>query len=112
MSRAEILQLVGTLAAAMASVLAAVEARLVRRFKNDGATSRERAWELPALGMIGRWRFARLRGAGAIAEASPGSYYLDAEAYHQYRKRRRIRALVLVFLLVAAVLVIVAISKE
>ncbi len=102
----EALQVAGALCAAVGSVLAAVERRVVTRLRSAGATSPEAAIEVPARGAVSRWRVDRLRAAGAIHELGDGRMYLDPEAHARLRRTRRRRALVLAGAAVLAVVLI------
>ena len=99
----EALQIAGVLLGALATAFTAIEGRFVGRFRRAAATSRERAIELPPLGVIGRWRRSRLGAAGAVVEAAGGRAFLDEAAYAALRRSRRLRAVTAVLLVLASV---------
>jgi len=99
----EALQIAGALLGAFATAFAAIEGRFVRRFRRAAATSRERAIELPPLGVLGSWRLSRLRAAGAVVEAAGGRAFLNEATYAALRRSRRLRAVTAVLLILASV---------
>ena len=89
-------QLVAAVAGALASVVAAVDQRLIRRLRREGATTSAAAVELAGLRPLSRWRLARLRASGAIVPGGAGRVYLDEAAYGERRRRRRKAAITVV----------------
>jgi len=79
----------------------------VRRLEAENAVSPETARPLPDLSRLERGRLARLLDLGAIREAAPGSYWLDAAEYSAYASRhRRITILIVLAILVALFFVV------
>lgn len=75
-----------------AAVIAMRRRRLVRRFREAGATAPERAVTLEALGERPTWVFDRMVGAGVFLPAPEGRYFMDEAAATDYRHRCRVRA--------------------
>lgn len=100
----EVLQVAGTLLGALASAFTVVEKRLVSRFRRAGANSPTSPIELPPLGLLSRWRLSRLEKARAVVSVDKQRMYLDGEAYGSLRKRRAVRAVAMVVLALAIVI--------
>ncbi len=77
-----------------AAVIAMRRRRLVRRFREAGATTLERAVTLEAIGERHTWIFDRMVQAGVFLPAPDGRYFMDEAAATEYRHRCRVRALV------------------
>jgi len=91
---------VGT--AAVIVALRRSERRLLDRLRAAGATSPERARELPELRFIDERRLQSLKERGVIGEPTPGRYWVDEAAYATLRGDRRW----LVWVLLAAALLV------
>ena len=72
-----------------AAVIAMRRRRLVRRFRDAGATDPEHAGTLEALGERQTWGFDRMMGAGVFLAAPDGRYFMDEAAATDYRHRCR-----------------------
>ena len=77
-----------------APVAAIHRRRLIRRFREAGATDREHAVTLEALGERQSRTFHRMARVGVFLTTSDGRYFMDDAAATEYRHRCRIRALV------------------
>lgn len=110
MRTVEVLQLVAAVVGTFFSVAIAVETRLVKRLRSQGATSGETAIRLGNILPITRWRLRRLQGTGAVCTIDSGAVYLDEESYGLMRNRRRKTALLSAVMAVVAVLIIYLLS--
>ncbi len=77
-----------------AAVVALRRRRLIRRFREAGATAPERAVTLEALGERHTWIFDQMVQAGVFLPTPDGRYFMDEAAASDYRHRYRVRALV------------------
>lgn len=77
-----------------AAVIAIRRRRLVRRFRETGATDREHAVKLEALGERRTWVFDQMVRAGVFIPTPDGRYWMDEAAASDFRHRCRVRALV------------------
>ena len=77
-----------------AAVIAMRRRRLLRRFREAGATDPAHAVALEALGERHTWIFDRMVQAGVFLAATGGRYFMDEAAATDYRHRCRVRALV------------------
>jgi hypothetical protein len=111
MSKAELLQLIAALLGAFASIIAAIEGRLVKKFERASAKSPATAIEMRNLRLIHRWRLTRLEKAGAIAVTEERRYYFDQDAYKAFRMKRRVRVLSIVLPLILTILVALVLLK-
>jgi hypothetical protein len=100
----EVLQVAGTLLGALASAFMVVEKRLLTRFRRAGATSPDSSIELPRLNFLSRWRLSRLEKANAVVSDDQHRVYLDGVVYGSLRKKRAVRAVTLVVLALAIVI--------
>jgi hypothetical protein len=105
-SRAELLQIIAALLGAVASIIAAAEVRLIKRFKNANASAEDSATTFPKLLPIVRWRLRRLLLSGVVSQTEDGRLYLDEIRYSLLRKHRRNRTLTVVGVFVATIAVI------
>jgi len=106
MITAENIQLVTALLGVIASIIAAIESRLIKRMVKAEATSPESAIELSSLGSISRWKLNRLQKIKAIGVTSHSKYYLDESHYKKLRTKRRKIVLSIVLPCIAAILII------
>src|SRR5262245_448440 len=90
----------------MVAAALAAEKKVVRRLRNQGAVSPERARELGDLTGLRRRRLTHLVRNGVVREAGPQSYDLDENAWAEHRATQRRRALFVFAIFLAAVLVI------
>ncbi len=88
------------------------ERRIVERLQESGATSFAKAQLLSGLRRMERQRLRRMLAAGAIREASPGTYYLDESALGAYRQHRRGRVLVVLGAVLLALLGLFGINRK
>lgn len=77
-----------------AAVIAMRRRRLIRRFREAGATTPEHAVTLEAIGERHNWVFNRMARAGVFLAAPDGRYFMDEAAATEYRHRCRVRACV------------------
>jgi hypothetical protein len=77
-----------------AAVIAMRRKRLVRRFREAGATDPEHAITLEAVGERPTWVFRQMVGAGAFRATPEGRYFMDDAAATQFLHRCRVRAFV------------------
>jgi hypothetical protein len=92
----EVVQIVGTMFGAVATVVAAVGSWTVARFKRAGAVSESTAIDVPDGRLLRRWWLSRLTARGVLRTVDPGRMYLDVARYREYRATRRKRALMVV----------------
>jgi hypothetical protein len=87
------------------AIIAIRRKRLVRRFREAGATDLEHAVTLEALGERPSWIFDQMTQIGAFLSAPGGRFYMDERVAVEFLRGRRKRALfisgilLLVFLL-------------
>jgi len=86
--------------------LAAARRRLVRRFLSVDATTPERAIAVPASDLLARYWMGRFRTAGVVHAAPSGGLWLDPQAWSAFRSARRTRALAVVAVALAALLLV------
>lgn len=78
-----------------AAVIAIRRKRLVRRFREAGATNWERAVTLEALGEHPSWIFDQMVRHGAFLSAPDGRFYMDERVAEEFLRQRRQRALLM-----------------
>ena len=105
MSLAEVLQVTAAVIGAVATVIAAAEQAVVKRFRRDGATTGDRAIDLPRLRLFTRWRLARLIASRAVVVDEHARAYLDETVYAPLRKRQAIIGLSLVALIFVLIVI-------
>ncbi len=93
---------IGQLNMSAAAVIALRRRRLIRRFREAGATAPERAVTLEAVGERQNWIFDRMAQAGVFRPAPDGRYFMVEAAATEYRRRCRVRALVMTAILASA----------
>ncbi len=103
MTRTDILQLVTLVLAAAAMALVATDRRLIRTLRDAGADRPQNAKPLTVRSPLARLRFRRLSEAGVIVQVSDGWCYLDPDAFAEYRRARRRRALVILAVMLPAI---------
>ena len=89
----------------LAIFMITTDRRLLKRLRGQKATAPETATALEVSNYVARWRLQRLIDGGAVREGQTGLYYLDADGYAVYRRRRRIRAVVIFSAVTAVALV-------
>jgi hypothetical protein len=67
--------------------------RIVRRFREAGATSARNAIPLKSLGIRPNWIFAQMMNRGVFETTPTGQYFLNDSAATEYLYERRMRAL-------------------
>jgi hypothetical protein len=77
-----------------AAVIAMRRKRLVRRFREAGATDREHAIALEALGERPSWVFRQMVRAGVFLATPDARFFMDDAAATEFLHRCRVRALV------------------
>jgi hypothetical protein len=87
---------------ALAAVVGRLERRTIQRLTDAGANTAERGILLED-GRLARVVRGRLERAGALRAAGNNRYYLLVDAYQRYRGRRRVRAWIVVTILMLAV---------
>ena len=85
-----------------AAVILARQRRMIRRFRDTGATDPLRACRPEDLGIRRSWLFNRMIDRGVFIPIGDGRYFLDLDGAHRFRENQRLRALIL--LIVALVL--------
>ena len=88
--------------------------RLVRRFREVGATDQDHAITLESVGERPSWIFDQMVLHGVFLAASGGRYYLDDQAATKFLLAKRIRAMVIagVLLLLLVVLWVFGVFKR
>ncbi|HWG09963.1 MAG TPA: hypothetical protein VN693_00480 [Rhodanobacteraceae bacterium] len=89
-------------ASAAAAAVIAREKRIVREFREAGATSADKAVAAQDIGVHGRVAFKRLVEHAVLREAGNGRFYLDEQKWQALR-RLRLRIVLIMLLLVALV---------
>ena len=78
-----------------AAVIAIRRRRLVRRFREAGATDLEHAVTLEALGERPSWIFDQMARHGAFLPAPDGRFYMDERVADEFLRQCRKRALLI-----------------
>lgn len=78
-----------------AAIIAIRRKRLVRRFREAGATDLEHAVTLEALGERPSWIFDQMARHGAFLSAPGGRFYMDERLAEEFLRQRRKRALLI-----------------
>lgn len=96
-----------------AAIIVIRRKRLIRAFREAGATDRSRAVTPEQLGKPRDWIFEQLVRAGVFVATEAGRYYLDeaAAAAFQARFRKQSFIFAAVFLLVLVVVLLIEKSK-
>jgi len=79
--------------AAAAAVIAAKRRRMIRLFREAGATEPEFACRPEDLGVRRSWLFDRLAQRGVFVLVADGRFFLDEAGVERYRQSRKTRAL-------------------
>jgi kynurenine formamidase len=87
------------------------ERKVVRQFREAGATSSAQAKALDETGTKRGVALRRLRERGVIRETTPERYYLDADAWSALQKLRRRTALIVLVVALILILLGVLIAK-
>jgi hypothetical protein len=77
------------------AIIAIRRKRLVRRFREAGATDLEHAVTLEALGERPSWIFEQMTRNGAFLSAPGGRFYMDERVAVEFLRDRRKRALLI-----------------
>jgi hypothetical protein len=93
-------------ATAAAAAVIAREKRIVRAFREAGATSADKAVVPADIGVHGRVAFKRLVEHAVLIESGNGRFYLDEQKWQRLRSLRRRLALILLLAGVVAVLLL------
>jgi hypothetical protein len=83
-----------------------VERLTIQRFRDAGANTAERAILLEAGMWFGPVVYRRLERAGVLRRAANDRYYLEQPAYEAFRRRRRIRGLVVLTILLTGIAIV------
>jgi hypothetical protein len=84
-----------------------LERRMTARFTDAGANTAERGILVDRDGPVAGFVFRRLHTAGVLQDAGNDRYYWNASAYGALRRRRRLRAFVVIAALVAGLAILV-----
>ena len=113
MRTVEILLLVATAGGAVATYIGAMEARLVRKFRQAGAVAPDRTMGKPGLNRVGEWRFQRLLASGVLVRTDEDQFFLDEDRRKRTRRARRKRVLTIVLpLLILTIILIILLSHS
>lgn len=88
-----------------AAIIAIRRKKLVKRFREAGATDAAHAVSLDVLGVRRSWIFNQMAKRGAFLPTQDGCYFMDDQVAEEFLRQRRMRAvtlsgiLLLVFLL-------------
>lgn len=94
------------------AVIVVVQNKLMRRFRQVGATSPASACAPEDIGCRNSWIFRRLAARRVFVEAKPGRYYIDEMAADEFVRMRRARMLwILAVLLALCALMVLATSQ-
>lgn len=91
-----------------AAVIIMRRKRLIRRFREAGATAPERAIPFGEVGIRRSWIFDQMLSRGVFLEAGPDRYYVDERAAEAYLLAQRRWALMVVGVLLASLAVLLA----
>lgn len=89
-----------------AAVIAIRRKRLIRRFREAGATDPEHAITLESVGDRRSWVFDQMVRHRVFLPAAGGNYYLDERAAAEFLHARRVRALAIAAALLALFVVL------
>jgi len=78
-----------------AAVIAIRRKRIVRRFREAGATDVEHSITLEALGERPSWIFDQMARHGAFLSVPGGRFYMDERVAEEFLRQRRKRALLI-----------------
>ena len=98
--------------AIVAAAIRRAERRVAERLQESGTTSFAKARSLSGLRRMEDKRLRRMLAAGAVREASPGTYYLDETALAAYKQRRRGHVLVVLGAVLLALLGLFGITRK
>ena len=87
-------------ASAAAAAVVAKEKRIVRAFRDAGATSADKAVSSADVGVHGRVAFKKLVGHAVLRESGDGRFYLDEQKWQDLCSLRH-RMVLIILLLVA-----------
>ena len=77
-----------------AAVIAIRRKRLIRRFREAGATDPDHPVAFESLGERHSWIFDQMVDAGVFILTSDGRYFMDEQAAAEFRHRKRMQALI------------------
>lgn len=89
-------------ASAAAAAVIAKEKRIVRAFREAGATSADKAVAPADIGVHGRVAFKRLVEHSVLREAGDGRFYLDEQKWEDLRRLRHRVILIMLLIVVVA----------
>lgn len=99
-----------TSAALTAATVAHARRAVIRHFTSHAATAPERAIGFAPTRRVERRLFGQMRDFGAIREASPGLFFIDADRLAEFRssvRRRVVRVALMAGALAAGIVAIV-----
>jgi hypothetical protein len=91
-----------------AVIIAAKRRRMIRRFREAGATQPEFACRPQDLGLSRSWLFERMVDRGVFVLVADGRFFLDEAAAQQWRQGRRARAVIALVIFLVIFLFMVA----
>jgi vacuolar-type H+-ATPase subunit E/Vma4 len=86
---------------------AILEEKIIRSFREEGATTRSTSISLAERDAIDDRTFARLVRVGVIVEAESGKWFLDEQAWSRLRSKHRIWVVGITLFLVGAAAIII-----
>lgn len=95
-----------------AAVIVLRRKKLIRRFKELGATSPDRAIPFAEIGMRRSWIFDHMIDHGVFVAAGQDRFYLREQAAQVFMKKRRRRALIVTGVLLLLFLVVLLATKR
>jgi hypothetical protein len=98
-----LLRSVALLAPLLGAAIRRADSRIQNELRDAEATSPDRATTLSLRSPIARWRLGRLTREGVVHALDAGRYYWDENAWGEFRRARRRRALAVIAVLVLAV---------
>jgi hypothetical protein len=93
-----------------AAVIMTRRKRLIRRFREAGATRPDRAVALETLGERRTWIFNQMVRCGVFLPASDGRFFMDEQAATEFLHRMRMRAIMGAGILLLALLIVWALG--
>ena len=86
--------------------------RLMRRFREAGATSPPSAQALAMIGVRDSWIFRRMAARRVFLPTEDGRYYMDQARADEYVRQRRVRLWTIVAFLVALFLFVLVLQSR
>jgi hypothetical protein len=87
----------------LAGAIRRADRRIESELRDGQATSPDRAVTFSARSPLARWRLNRLIHGGVVHALDAGRYYWDEDAWPEYRRQRRRRALTIVTALLVVI---------